>query len=203
MVGWVRKLVIGCTAVLLLLGTTASASISPKIASKPNIHQVVDLNFSAPVLPEGGYYYGVMVLESYGHYTREHPPPCSVSSDMQRTEYGYPAGGTVSLSLSLTPAKSHTGHWCLGGSYEGAIYAIPHAPPCEGGYSCYSPPPEECLGGLPPPCVRNGVVARPRAWTYPDKVPPPSSKGGKIVGWFVVRFRSHHQSRLSRTSDPR
>lgn len=189
MVGWVKKLMIGFTAVLLLLGTTASAAISPKIVATPNIHHDVDLSFSGPPLPEGGYYYAVIVLEPYRHYTLEHPPPCSVSSDMQKTEYGYPKGGKVSLSLALTPAKSHTGHWCLGGSYEGAIYAIPHAPPCEGSYSCYTEPPEQCPEGHG--CVLHGVVAKPLKWAYPDRLPRPSSRGGSIVGWFVVRFRSH------------
>ena len=100
----------------------------PADQSKPGIHQAVDLSFKAGSLPEGGYYYAVMVLEPYRHYSRQHPPPCSVSSDMQRTDYGYSEAGKV--SLALTPAKSIAGHWCLGGSYEGAIYPVPHPPPC-------------------------------------------------------------------------
>ena len=183
-----RRLLIGGAGLVLLLGISASAAISPKILAKPNVRHNVLVSFNAPPLPEGGYYYAVIVLEPYGHYTRQHPPPCSVSSDMQRTDYGYSESGRV--SLALTPTTSHARHWCLGGSYEGAIYAVPHARPCESAYPCSSEPyepPKSCgNGGV---C---GVVVRPLAWRYPDRLPRPEAKGSKIVGWFVVRFRSHH-----------
>ena len=177
---------------MLLLGTGASAAISPKILAKPNIRHDVDLSFSAPPLPEGGYYYAVIVLEPYRHYTRQHQPPCSVSSDMQRTDYGYSEAGKV--SLALTPTKSRTGHWCLGASYEGAIYAVPHAPPCEATYPCGSEPDER---PSPNPCFKIGervacgiVIYKP--WNWSEGLPRPISKGGRAIGWFVVRFRSHH-----------
>ena len=192
-----KTLLLGCGACLLALVASASATISPKIRSAPKIRQAVDLSFDAPALPEGGYYYAVMVLESYRHYTRAHPPPCSVSSDMQRTDYGYSIAGKVSLALTQT--KSKAGDWCPGGSYEGAIYAVPHPPPCESSYPCSSEPPYErppCTD--PPRCLLTGVVAIPREWAYPDRVPNPRANGAKIVGWFVVRFRSRTQSLAGR-----
>ncbi len=181
---------IGCAVLALSMGTGASAAISPKISAKPDIRHNVLVGFNASPLPQGGYYYAVMTLEPYRHYTAAHQPPCSVSSDMQRTDYGYPQAGKV--SLSLTPARSATGHWCQGGSYEGAIYAVPQPPACEGRYPCESEPYEP-----PSPCwnadghVVCGVVAPRRPWHYPEAVPRPESKGASIVGWFVVRFHSH------------
>jgi hypothetical protein len=71
-------------------------------------------------LPKGGYYYAVIVLKPYRHYTAQAPPPCSTSSDMRRTDYGYPQADR-SVSLALTPARSATNHWCPGGSYVGAV----------------------------------------------------------------------------------
>lgn len=183
MVGWGRNLLVACIT-LLAATASAQASITPHILLKPNVHRNVSLSFAASPLPEGGYYYAVIVLEPYRDYTREHPPPCSVSSDMQRTDYGYPQAGKV--SLALTPARSHTGRWCLGGSYEGAIYAVPPSRPCERTYSCEG---ERCASS---PCrPLTGVVALPRQWAYPEPPPGPSSRNVRIVGWFVVRFHSH------------
>ena len=164
-----RRLLIGCAGLALLLSTGASAAISPKILVKPNIRHDVLVSFNAPPLPEGGYYYAVITLEPYRHYTRQHPPPCSVSSDMQRTDYGRPDGGKV--SLALTPARSRTGHWCPGGSYEGAIYAVPHPPPCEGIYPCDSEPPGEPIKPCGTPGGLCGVVVRGTGWAYPDRLP--------------------------------
>lgn len=192
MLRWSRALLIVCCASLLPLGAVASAAISPKILVTPNISRPVELSFDAPSLPEGGYYYAIIVLEPYGHYTRQYAPPCSLSSDMQRTAYGYPRAGRVSLTLA--PAASHTGAWCLGGSYQGAIYAVPHPPPCEATYPCRSEPYEP-----PSPCWSLegrqvcGVVAQPQGWAYPQGLPRPISKGARAVGWFVVRFRSHRR----------
>jgi hypothetical protein len=149
----------------------------------------VHLTFHAKPPPAGGYYYAVVVLKPYKHYTRESPPPCSASSNMQRTNYGYPrAGGTVTLTLN--PARSASWHWCRGGVYAGAVYAVPHPPPCEGTYPCASEPykpPSPCweAGGH----VVCGVVIR-REYRYPDGLPAPSATGTSIVGHFSVRFPS-------------
>jgi hypothetical protein len=170
----------------------ASVTTPPRItvhtANQLAIGKSVHVSFRARALPAGGYYYGVIVLKPYRHYTRSSPPPCSTSSNMLRADYGYPrAGGEV--SLALTPAKAATGHWCRGGTYSGAIYAVPHRPPCEGRYPCRSEPYEP-----PSPCWRAGghivcgVVALPRRYGYPDGLPSPLAKGTSIVARFTVRF---------------
>jgi len=140
----------------------------------------------------GGYYYAVIVLEPYKEYTQALPPPCSTSSNMFGTNYGYPQADGV-VALTVTPSKSVTRHWCRGGSYEGAIYAVPHAPPCESTYPCRSEPyetPNPCPGGQPGPprCVFHGVVAKPRQYAYPDRLPTPKANGASIVRRFTVKF---------------
>ena len=182
----------------LALGLTgsvqASSAVPPEAVSihvqhQPSVSGNVHITFRAGgVLPEGGYYYAVIVLARYRHYTRSSPPPCATSSNMQRTDYGYPrANGEV--ALALTPTASKTRHWCRGGTYSGAIYAVPHAPPCEGKYPCRSEPYEP-----PSPCwsvgghIVCGVVALPRQYSYPDGLPAPLAKGTSVVARFSVRF---------------
>ncbi|HMD58053.1 MAG TPA: hypothetical protein VKG82_11350 [Solirubrobacteraceae bacterium] len=169
----------------------ASAQAMPvHVQNKPAVRQNLHLTFRAQNLPEGGYYYAVIVLRPYKRYTRASPPPCSTSSDMQRTDYGYPQPNRV-VALALTPAKSATGHWCRGGSYQGAIYAVPHLPPCESSYPCRAEPYR-----LPSPCWQVegrpvcGLVARPTEWVYPDPLPTPLASGTMIVGRFSVKFPS-------------
>ena len=85
------------------LAAAVSVHVQHRLAARQNVH----LTFPARHLPEGGYYYGVIVLKPYRKYTRTSPPPCSTSSNMLRTDYGYPqANGQV--ALALTPAKSST-----------------------------------------------------------------------------------------------
>ena len=176
-------------AVVATLACVASAQAIPvHIQSKFSVRENVHVSFRARALPEGGYYYAVIVLRPYKRYTRRAPPPCSPSSDMQRTDYGYPqANGEV--ALALTPAKSSTRHWCRGGSYEGAIYAVPHSPPCDSSYPCRAEPYKQPCAGLAPGCVL-GVVARPAEWAYPDPLPGPLATGTTIVGRFALRFPS-------------
>ena len=171
------------------IALAASAQASPvHVQRRPAVHQNVRLSFRAPRLPEGGYYYAVVVLKPYRRYTRRSPPPCSTSSNMQRTDYGYPQPDGV-VALALTPARSATGHWCGGGTYEGAIYAVPHTPPCNRTYPCGSEPYTP-----PSPCwqveghLLCGVVARPREWAYPAPLPAPLASGTSIVGRFTVAF---------------
>jgi hypothetical protein len=154
------------------------------------VRQHAHLSFAGLSLPDGGYYYAIVVLRRYGHYSASRPPPCSTASNMQRADYGYPgANGTVSLTLA--PSRSATHHWCPGGHYEGAVYAVPHAPPCEGRYPCRSEPYEP-----PSPCWHSGehvvcgVVALPREWAFPDPLPAPLASGTKVVGRFTLRFPS-------------
>lgn len=173
---------------LVYLGsTTALAGTMPvRVQQKLTVRQNAHVTVRAKQLPEGGYYYGVIVLKPYKKYTRGSPPPCSTSSNMQRTDYGYPQR-TGQVQLALTPSKSSTGHWCRDGSYEGAIYAVPHAPPCESTYPCYSEPHESPCAGLAPGCV-HGVVANLREYEYPDSLPRPRAAGTTIVARFSVKF---------------
>jgi hypothetical protein len=149
----------------------------------------VQLGFAAPGLPNGGYYYAVLALRPYRHFTRTVTPACSASSDMQRTDYGYPQpDGQVALTLG--PSKSDTGHWCRGGSYDGAVYAVPHTPPCENRYPCSRSEPYEPYApcaGVGPGCVE-GVIPLPVEWGYPDPPPVPLDSGTKTVARFSLKF---------------
>src|SRR5205807_5500562 len=120
-------LALGFAGTLQASGNTQSETVSVHVQSKLSVRENVHINFqSAGRLPDGGYYYAVMVLKPYKRYTRRHPPPCSTSSNMERADYGYrrPDG---SVRLALTPTRSAARHWCPGGSYLGAVYAVPHA----------------------------------------------------------------------------
>jgi hypothetical protein len=128
-----RVLIVGITTLSPVGVAVGAETVSVHVQRQLHARQNVHITFHARHLAEGGYYYAVIVLKPYKKYTRAAPPPCSTSSNMQRTDYGYPQrGGEVALALA--PAKSRTGHWCLGGDYLGAIYAVPHTPPCEWAY---------------------------------------------------------------------
>jgi hypothetical protein len=187
-------------AVAVVTALTGSAQAMPvHVQRTPVVRQNVHIRLTAPRLPEGGYYYGVIVLKPYRRYTRASPPPCSASSNMQATDYGYPQPNGV-VTLALTPAKSKTGHWCREGFYEGAVYAVPHAPPCESSYPCHSEPygPHQECAGVGPECV-HGIVARPTQWSYPDPLPSPLASGTRIVGRFSVKFTAPSRARRSET----
>jgi hypothetical protein len=179
-------LIVGVIALGIAGAAVAAESVSVHVQSKPVAGQNVHIRFHARHLPAGGYYYAVIVLTRYKHYTRDAPPPCATSSDMQRTDYGYPqpSGG---VALALTPAKSLTGHWCPAGDYLGAIYAVPHAPPCDSTYPCRSEPHEQPCAGVGPGCV-HGIIKRLGEWSYPQGLPTPLASGTTIVGRFTVRF---------------
>jgi hypothetical protein len=181
-------LTVSVTALSLVGAAVAAETVSVHVQRKLIARQNVHITFHARRLPEGGYYYAVIVLKPYKKYTRTSPPPCATSSNMQRTDYGYPlTSGEV--ALALTPARSLTGHWCPAGDYLGAIYAVPHAPPCESSYPCHSERYKEPCAGIAPGCV-HGVVARPTEWAYPQGLPTPRASGTTIVGHFTVRFPS-------------
>jgi hypothetical protein len=191
---WRFHVLIVSAVVLSFAGTLGAAASTPleavsvHVQQKPRIAGNIHVSFHARHLPEGGYYYAVIVLKPYKKYTRTSPPPCATSSDMQRTDYGYPQP-SGEVALALTPAKSRTGHWCSGGAYLGAIYAVPHTPPCESSYPCHSEPYKEPCAGIAPGCVE-GVVARPREWAYPQGLPTPRASGTSIVGHFTVTLPS-------------
>jgi hypothetical protein len=169
--------------------TAATGSVRLLHVQRPSsVTQNVHVTFNAARLPHGGYYYAVVVLQPYGHYTSSSPPPCATSSNMQRTDYGYPRSNSL-VALVLTPTRSATGHWCRGGTYSGAIYAVPQKPPCEGRYPCRSEPYEP-----PSPCwqvgghVVCGVVALPGSYRYPDGLPRPLARGTSVLAHFTLRF---------------
>jgi len=180
--------------VLSALASTAGAATNTHVAvhvqAKLRIAGNVHISFrpTAP-LPAGGYYYAAIVLKPYRHYTRSAPPPCATSSNMQRTDYGYPHRGRP-VELALTPTPSHARHWCPGGHYIGAVYAVPQAPPCNSTYPCraepYKPhgPCFELQGGHRV-C---GMVMRPHVYAYPDGLPRPLASSTRIVGYFGVDF---------------
>ncbi len=190
-------ILIASVAALTATGSVGAAAntqphaVSVHVQRKPNIAGNVHISFRpTDRLPPGGYYYAVIVLKQYKHYTRNEPPPCATSSNMQETDYGYPQSGRP-VRLALTPAESTTGHWCPGGTYSGAIYAVPQAPPCEGKYPCATSEPHE----PPSPCWEIapgdracGKVAPARTYKYPDGPPAPLAKGARIIGHFRVTF---------------
>jgi hypothetical protein len=185
---WTLRLALlaGCGAVLSF--TTAAEALPVHVQRKLEVRENVHITFRAQKLPERGYYYAVIVLKRYKNYTRASPPPCSTSSNMSRTDYGYPGPGGV-VALALTPTTSPTRHWCGGSSYEGAVYAVPHTPPCESTYPCRAEPYKP-----PSPCWNIegrrvcGVVALPQQYAYPGGLPGPLATGTSIVGRFTVKF---------------
>jgi hypothetical protein len=189
-----HRLIIGALAVSLAGATAVSATarsgaVVVHVQRGLNVLGNVHVSFHPTHgLPQGGYYYAVIVLKPYRHYTQKAPPPCATSSNMERTDYGYPHTGHP-VSLALTPAKSHTWHWCRGGVYAGAIYAVPHAPPCESTYPCRSEPYERspCFE-VAPGHRACGVVAQPKLYAYPGGPPAPIASGARIIARFAVRF---------------
>lgn len=184
-------LALDATGSVAAVADTQSDAIPVHVQRKLSIRENVHLSFlSRNQLPEGGYYYAVIVLKPYKGYTRSNPPPCSASSNMERTDYGYPRPDH-GVQLALTPSQSATEHWCRGGAYVGAVYAVPHAPPCESKYPCRSEPYKS-----PSPCWETeggrkvcGKVASPRRYAYPDGLPKPLTSGTRIVGRFSVVFK--------------
>jgi hypothetical protein len=182
------------SAIALTAAGSAIAVASPQpgplsvhVQQKPSIAGSAHISFRpTDRLPPGGYYYAVIVLKPYRDYTEKAPPPCATSSNMEKTDYGYPNPGRP-VSLALTPAKSFARHWCRGGVYSGGIYAVPYPPPCNSTYPCRSEPYKAPCAGIRPGCVE-GVVARPREWAYPQGLPTPLAKGTRIIAHFQVTF---------------
>jgi hypothetical protein len=189
------RLLLAGTAALTALTLAGSAhALSVHVQRHRAVRQNVHITFRAHKLPEHGYYYAVIVLRPYKHYTASSPPPCSPSSNMWATNYGYPRpDGEVKLTLTsiLTPTEGPTKQWCPGGSYEGGVYAVPHPPPCESRYPCrsepYKQPNRKPCTGSPSTCFF-GVVARPGQYAYPDPLPKPLASDTRTVARFTVRF---------------
>jgi len=172
------------------LAGTQSDRVSVHVQPKPGIAGSVHISFRpTDRLPPGGYYYAVIVLRPYKHYTKYAPPPCATSSNMGKTDYGYP-NPSHPVRLALTPAKSFARHWCRGGVYSGGIYAVPYPPPCNSTYPCRSEPykaPSPCFE-ISPGHRACGVVAKPKLYDYPDALPAPLAKGARIIARFQLTF---------------
>jgi hypothetical protein len=134
----VSVLALGMVNALGAFASSQPGQVTVQVQRDRSVSGTVHVRFRPTVaLPAGGYYYAVIVLKPYKGYTRTAPPPCAVSSDMQKTAYGYPhPGQAVSLTLTRTASRQH--RWCRGGTYVGAIYAVPNPPPCQGKYPCSS-----------------------------------------------------------------
>jgi hypothetical protein len=182
----------------IVAGTTSVSAKNPSPAVvvhvQPNLNVLRNVHISfhpTDRLPPGGYYYAVIALEPYRRYTRSEPPPCAISSDMDRTDYGY-SYNHQKVVLTLGPTESHTGHWCPGGTYTGGIYAVPHPPLCEKHrYSCRGEPAKEREPAGQPqgPCGGHvcGVVPIPYRYAYPDGLPPPAYEA-RMIGRFQIVF---------------
>jgi hypothetical protein len=155
-----------------------------KVPRSPSLTANVAVSFRPRTgLPRGGYYYAVVVLVSYPRYPGAgQAPSCAISSDMHRTDYGYPHHGHP-VGLTLLPASSAENTWCAGGTYEGAVYAVPHKPPCSKVYPCYGK--SSC--GAVPFC---GVLPYPAPYSYPGGLPKPLDRSTRTVGRFMLRFPS-------------
>jgi hypothetical protein len=182
----------------LVMGITGTTNVTAKPSPAVVVHVQSNLSVLRNVhisfrptdrLPLGGYYYAVIVLKPYKRYTQSEPPPCTTSSDMERTDYGYSYDHRT-VSLTLAPAESSVGHWCRSGTYIGGIYAVPHPPPCNSTYPCRSEP-YKTKG----PCwdLKSGhrvcgKVAQPYRYSYPEGLPRPIASGTRIIGHFQVAF---------------
>ncbi len=186
--------VFGCSSAL---AASKSAPVSVKVPPHPNITSGVTISFTPrEPLPNGGYYYAVVVLTK--HYAKRlSSKRCAQASDMEYTEYGYPGPGKP-VSLSLSPEKTGSASgastaldWCPGAAYRGAVYAVPHGKPCHPSEPCYghSTTPE-CYAGEPF-CFNGQQVhgkIRRRKHAQAGELPEPQDSSTRIVAYFRVRF---------------
>jgi hypothetical protein len=191
---WHMARAIILSALALTLGGFAGASaasqlgpLSVQVSPRPSSAGNVIVGFwPRGRLPSGGYYYAVIVLKEYAHHSLSAPPQCAISSDMRRTQYGYPHRGRA-VSLTLTPASSTTRRWCPGGTYLGAIYAVPHKPRCGGSQPCYGRSTQSGSCWEVEGRLLCGVVAIP-TYSYPGGLPKPIDHSASVVGRFRVSF---------------
>jgi hypothetical protein len=180
-------------ATVLVSAAVAAAATTPlkpvKVAvlaptpATANPTAAIVIDFHPQHLPSGGYYYAVAVLAPYHFHGGRPTPSCAVSSNMKVTEYGFPPR-TGALRLTLTPTPSSSKAWCTGATYEGAVYAVPHKPPCNGYYRCTSGA-AQCLPGRHV-C---GIILPPQYYPgYPGGLPKPIDGSSRIVGRFTVTF---------------
>jgi hypothetical protein len=161
--------------------------VSVATPTHPILHGPLRVGFSPRTLPRGGFYYAVLVLSRYPSGGGA-APSCAISSNMGKTEYGFPRRGQR-LRLSILPARSGSETWCPLGHYLGAVYAVPHRPRCSN-TPCYGHTTQ--VG----PCwivgegrrVCGTVVRLP--YSYPGGLPRPLDSASRIVARFSVSFPS-------------
>ena len=204
-------LALGISGFISACAAAQAGRSSVQAPAHPSVHGTLHISLRVGGhLPRGGYYYAVLVLERYEHYSQQAPPPCATSSDMRRTAYGYPQPGG-SVRLTLLPAKSASSQWCPGGSYLGAIYAVPHKPPCSRSYPCYGKttqsgacwssegrtvcgvviaPGHQPPGPKPePPGPKPAPPSpTPAPYSYPGGLPKPIDASTRIIARFHVNF---------------
>jgi hypothetical protein len=188
---WIAVCALIAASVVSATRASAKSSRPVVVHVQANLNALRNVHLSfrpADRLPPGGYYYAVIVLRPYKHYTRSNPPPCAISSDMERADYGYPRPG-VRVSLTLAPTESAPdGHWCAGGSYAGAIYAFAHPASCKGTHSC---PGEQTPHNEPGTLGCGGYnfcgVVPQKEHVYPLSLPRPP-EGTSIVTYFQIVF---------------
>jgi hypothetical protein len=160
-----------------------SARVSVATPAYPVLNGPLRIGFSPRALPRGGFYYAVLVLSGYRAAGR---PACAVSSNMGKTEYGFPRRG-ARMRLAILAAPSQAGSWCGNGHYLGALYAVPHRPRCSYSHPCYGHTTQfgPCwIVGEHRVC---GVVA-PRPYSYPGGLPRPLDASSRVVAHFSVQF---------------
>lgn len=186
------RLAVGALLTLGLAGpapaTAASGlgHLSVTVPSQPLVSGDLHIRFGPPENePQRGYYYAVVVLDNYRHYSPQAPPPCAISSDMGHTEYGFSHRGTLT-HLTLTPATSAETQWCPG-TYIGAVYKVPHKPRCSRYYPCSHRSARTFTGKLPIP-IGYGRAREGEPYSYPGGLPNPIDRSAHIVGRFEVEF---------------
>ncbi len=171
--------------------------VSVRVPPHPVVVGNVTVSFKPrEPLPSGGYYYAVVVLTKHDakHLGTKR---CARSSNMGWTEYAYPTPGSrVHLALSPKPTRSTPPTrlpWCAGAVYKGAVYAVPHSPPCRKFEPCYGhTTAPECYEGETL-CGKGGKQLHgvvPQKRERPGTLPPPLDSSTRIIASFQVHFRA-------------
>jgi hypothetical protein len=168
----------------LAAGTVPPVTLQVPLPTSTSANLLINLKPHGR-LAGGGYYYAVAVLQNYPRYSVQAPPPCAISSDMSKTQYGFPQQER-SLHLTLTPAPSAQSRWCPG-NYAGAVYAVPHKPRCARGYACSQQHGEGLHGVVVNPTIPTAPPAG-EPYSYPGGIPAPLDRSARLVGRFHVEF---------------
>jgi hypothetical protein len=206
-----RRLALVGALALALCGSACSSArtgsdpLSVKVPKHPSLRGDLQISFRPQgQLPRGGYYYAVVVLVRYARDLLGRAPSCATSSDMRRTAYGHPQHGDQ-VTLTLVRARSAKGRWCPGGTYQGAVYAVPHKPPCSASYPCYGKSTETggcfevaegrrlCGVVVPPPKTEPTPPSPQPApsatpYSFPGGLPRPIDRSTRVIAHFQVRF---------------